>query len=89
MKKEKEIKIIDCDCDGPTCCGGRGIAVFQVIRKGKKMNLCTRCDFRTDDKTKKILKYVQKLPFIKLVTFDSLGALCLSNDIKNKIYPFI
>lgn len=87
-KKNKEVKIIDCDCNGFMCCGGRGIAVFQVTRKGKKMNVCTRCDL-SSDKNKKILKYCKELPAHKLIDFDSLGAICLANDIAEKKYPLI
>ena len=57
----KEIKIIDCDCNGWQCCNGRGIAVFQVMRDGKKMKVCTRCDLSSDT-DKKILSYVKKIP---------------------------
>jgi hypothetical protein len=81
-------KIIDCECDGPTCCGGRGIAVFVVERDGKDIKLCTRCDFGSDQ-NKRILKYVKKLPAEKLINFDSLGALCLANDIEKKTYPLV
>lgn len=81
------MKIIDCECNGPTCCGGRGIAVFEVERESKKMKVCTKCDFG-DDKGKKILKYVTKIPTKKLFDFDTLGAICLANYISEKTYPF-
>lgn len=82
-----EIKIIDCECDGNMCCGGKGIAVFQVERKGKKIKVCTRCDLMSD-KNKKILKYVKNIPVKKLMDFDALGAVCLANFINEKTYPF-
>lgn len=87
-KRVKEVQIIDCECNGDLCCGGRGIAVFQVERKGKKMLVCTRCDL-SSDKNKKILKYVTELPAQKLIAFDPLGAICLANYISDKKYPLI
>ncbi len=84
----KDVKIIDCECNGTSCCGGRGIAVFQVTREGKRMKVCTRCDF-SDDKDRKILKYATKLPAEKLMAFDSLGAFCLANYIAEKKYPLV
>lgn len=81
-------KIIDCECNGVMCCGGRGIAVFQVERDGKTMKVCTRCDF-SGDKNKKILKYVTKIPAKKLMDFDSLGAVCLANYIADKTYDMV
>ena len=85
---KEEVKIIDCECDGSMCCDCRGIAVFQVVRDGKKMNVCTRCDL-PGDKEKKILKYVKKIPAQKLIDFDSLGAVCLANYISEKKYPLV
>lgn len=81
------VKIVDCDCDGVMCCGGRGIAVFQVTRDGKKMNVCTRCDLSID-KDKKILKYAKKI-HEELVKFDALGAYCLEMYIADKTYPLV
>ena len=81
-----KVKIIDCECNGYMCCGGRGIAVFQVERKGKTMKVCTRCDL-SSDKNQKILRYVLKLPSKKLFDFDALGAICLASYIKDKKYP--
>lgn len=86
-KSVKLPKMIDCDCAGWMCCGGRGIAVFEVTRDGKVMRVCTRCDLG-NDKNRKILKYVMKLPGMTLVNFDSLGAMCLMNYIQEKKYPF-
>lgn len=85
---DTEVKIIDCECNGSTCCGGRGIAVFQVERDGKRMKVCTRCDIGSD-KDKKILKYVKKIPAQKLIEFDALGAMCLAGYIQEKTYKFI
>lgn len=85
MSKTK-VAIIDCECDGPMCCGGKGIAVFQVVRNGKKIRVCTRCDLGGDTQ-KKILRYVLKIPTKKLVDFDALGAFCLSSYIQDKKYP--
>ena len=85
---KKKIKLLDCECGGSSCCSGRGIAVFQIVRKGKKMKVCTKCDLSTD-KDKKILKYVAKIPAEKLINFDALGALCLGDDIADKKYPFV
>lgn len=84
MKTAK--KCIDCECNGTTCCGGVGIAVFQVERDGKLIRVCTRCDFSTD-KNKKILRYAQYIPKNKLMQFDALGAVCLENYLKNGDYP--
>lgn len=85
--KSNKVEIIDCECNGDMCCGGRGIAVFEVERGGKKMKVCTRCDL-SSDKNRKILKYVKKIPAKKLINFDSLGAFCLANYINDKKYPF-
>lgn len=81
---KKKVKIIDCECDGSMCCGGRGIAVFEVTRDGKKMKVCTRCDLPKDRKTRKILPYVKNIPAKKLIDFDALGAMCLAWDMKKK-----
>ncbi len=81
-------KIIDCECNGYMCCGGRGIAVFVVERDGKDIKVCTKCDF-SDDKNKRILKYVKKIPAQKLMDFDSLGAICLANYLSDKTYPLV
>lgn len=86
-KKTFEEKIVDCECNGTTCCGGRGIAVFEVERNGKKMKVCTKCDLLSD-KNKKILKYVKTISAKKLVDFDPLGAVCLADYIANGTYPF-
>ena len=86
-EKVKEVKILDCECNGSSCCGGRGIAVFQVNRNGKILKVCTRCDF-SSDKDKKILRYVKKLPAKKLMDFDALGTFCLVANIRDKDYPF-
>ena len=85
---KKEIKIIDCECDGSSCCGGRGIAVFRIKREGKTMKVCTRCD-TSDDTDRKILKYVKKIPAKKLMDFDALGTFCLMGYIENKKYKFV
>ena len=75
--KKKNVKIIDCDCNGASCCGGRGIAVFSVVRNGKKMKVCTRCDLAVDRPTRKVLPYVKNIPAKKLIDFDPLGAFCI------------
>lgn len=82
-KMIKGVKIIDCECDGPWCCGGRGIAVFSVEREGKKIKVCTKCDLQSD-KNKKILPYVSTIPASKLMEFDALGALCLAFELKDR-----
>lgn len=93
LRKRKKIAskkfatIIDCECEGNICCYGRGIAVFEVVREGKKIKVCTRCDLRSD-KNQKILKYVKRLDAGKLIEFDSLGAVCLARYIRDKTYPF-
>lgn len=82
----KKVKIIDCECDGSHCCGGRGIAVFSVRRDRKTLRVCTNCDL-SGDKHKKILRYVKNIPAKMLIDFDALGAICLANYIKDKDYP--
>ena len=85
---KKEIKIIDCECNGYMCCGGRGIAVYSIKRNEKEMKVCTRC-LLSSDKDVKILKYVLKLSPDKLMNFDALGTFCLMGEIKDKKYSII
>lgn len=86
-KKTLQVKIVDCECNGSQCCGGRGIAVFSVVRKGKTMRVCTKCDFSSDE-NRQILRYVKFLPVQKLIDFHALGAVCLGFYIRDKEYPF-
>lgn len=70
-----------CECDGPTCCHGRGPAAFEVTRDGKRMKVCTRCDL-TSDGDKKLL-VTRDMPAKLFFDFDPLGALCIAfNEIK-------
>jgi hypothetical protein len=84
MTSKTAVKIIDCECNGTTCCGGRGIAVYEVVRSGKKIKLCTKCDLPSDRKTRRILPYVKDIPAKKLINFDPLGAMCLAFDLADK-----
>lgn len=86
-RSKKRVALIDCECNGSMCCGGRGIAVFEVTRKGKKLKICTRCDLSTDKKTRRILPYVKNIPAKKLIDFDALGAMCLAFDLQDSLPP--
>lgn len=69
-----------CECaDGMPggCCMGRGPAAFEVLRDGKKMRVCTRCDFSSDEPTRKLLVRGTD-PMSIYSDFDGLGALCLA-----------
>lgn len=68
-----------CECPhaGYECCGGVGPAVFSVVRSGKKLKLCTRCDIE-EDKNRKVLPWVEKAPASLFINFDPLGALSLA-----------
>lgn len=75
-----------CECN--TCiiglggCGGLGPAAFEVTRKGKRIRLCTRCDF-SDDKDKTLL--VTEKDGAKLwLDFDPLGAFCIMGKLLEK-----
>lgn len=46
-----------CECDNGVvggCCLGNGPVAFEVVRDGRTMRLCTRCDL-SDDKNKRLL----------------------------------
>ncbi len=64
-----------CECDGPTCCGGRGPAAFRVTRGGKSMLLCTRCNLSSD--TEKVLLVTSHDKASVYADFDALGAMCI------------
>lgn len=68
-----------CDCDGATCCAGRGPAVYSVLRGGKRLNLCTRC-ILPGDAERTTLPGVKNLDFDALMRFDSLGTMCILFD---------
>lgn len=76
-------KIPICMCDGLMCCGGAAMAVFAVTRDGKRMTVCTHCDFRNDE-NKVILAYVftDLMDWDRQYREDALGALCLKNYIE-------
>lgn len=71
VQKVKEYLMCECPHASHECCGGRGPAVFEVTRDGKKLKLCTRCDFSSD---KKRLIVDGEYPLKTLVDFDPLGA---------------
>lgn len=76
MQLEDERSWPLCDCGGPTCCGGMGPAAFSVVRDGKTMNVCTKCDL-PDDVDKKTLPGIADMPAALFMDFDALGAMCL------------
>ena len=79
MKRKYE----KCECPeaNSMCCGGFGPAVFLVKRGGKKLKLCTRCDFSSDKRIKLLI--TGKEPARDLIKFDALGALCLTFALKD------
>lgn len=64
-----------CECDGATCCGGRGPAAYRVTRKGRSMLVCTKCDLSSD--TDKVLLVTKDDPAQVWMDFDALGAVCI------------
>lgn len=69
-----------CACDGSMCCGGRGPAVYQVVRNGKTIRLCTKCDLSSDSDKTLLVRKTDKTAKI-LMDFDALGAFCIVNDL--------
>ena len=68
-----------CECTsgfGSGCCHGQGPAAFQVIRDGKKVRLCTKCDLKSDRPTRVCLVTPAE-PIQPYAEFDPLGALCI------------
>lgn len=64
-----------CECDGAMCCRGYGPAAFSVVRDGKAMKVCTKCDLSSD--TNKVL-LVKKTDKTKIwMDYDPLGAMCI------------
>lgn len=70
-----------CQCDGATCCGGRGLAVYRVQRDAGEMLVCTWCYFPSDESTMEILPGVEAY-MDELLDFDRLGAQVLAQKIK-------
>ena len=58
------------------CCKGRGPAAFEVIRNGKTVKLCTRCNLTSDTATRRQLVTHEDDPSV-FFKFDPLGAFCL------------
>ena len=70
-----------CECDGISCCGGRGPAWLEVTREGRRIKVCTRCDL-TSDKDREIL--VQPTTPTKVFSdFDALGAMVIADLLQN------
>lgn len=68
-----------CECSGGLiglgCCGGTGPAAFSVVRDGKRIRVCTRCDLsRDEDKRLLVKKTDMAEPF---QSFDALGFFCI------------
>lgn len=69
-----------CECPEASamCCDGQGPVAFSVLRNGKRLRLCTRCDMSTDEDRKTLVKKTDN--FKLYLEFDTLGALCLAFD---------
>lgn len=67
-----------CECtSGCQCEVAPGPAAYTVVRDGKTMKVCTRCDFTSDRPTKKqLVKPVDNMEVFE--RYDSLGAFCLT-----------
>lgn len=74
-----------CECDGPSCCRGRGPAAFRVIRNGKAMLVCTMCD-TSSDKNKELLM-PKDADLEVFYDFDPLGGICLEQYLKGVLKP--
>lgn len=74
-----QYKMCECPQANSSCCGGRGPAVFSVKRGSKKLNVCTRCDFRFDKEKKLII--TEKYDFKTLMDFDPLGAFVVAGKL--------
>lgn len=69
---KREYQMCECPQANYSCCGGRGPAVFEVERDGKKLKLCTRCDLSSDKNRKLIID--EKYDANTLIDFDPIGA---------------
>lgn len=84
----KKVKKCECPKANPLCCDGKGPAAYKVKRNGKVLWLCTRCDFFSDEKLG-IHKQLLTMAGKTLIEFDSLGAVCVGWDIREKKYPLL
>ncbi len=64
----------DCAVAGPAGCDGP--AAFTVVRDGKKMKVCTRCDLSIDQQ--KTLLVTRDTPAHAFAAWDAFGFIMLS-----------
>jgi hypothetical protein len=73
----------ECDCDQHPHGAANAPVAFEVTRDGKRMKVCTRCDFSTDkDKLWLFDKSTPSGPFIE---FDALGAVCIALKLDEQV----
>ena len=74
-----------CQCDGPTCCQGRGPAAYRVEREGRTMRVCTKCDLSSD--ANKTLLVTEKDKADVWMEFDALGAFRIMHELQEARTP--
>lgn len=81
MEANENFPFGGCECRGGGCqCDEKvGPAAWSVVRDGKTMKVCTRCDFSEDKPTRKFLGDLNTnmAPFWE---YDVLGAFCIMGD---------
>lgn len=75
----------ECECDdqGCQCDWNPGPAAYTVVRDGKTMKVCTRCDLTSDKPTRKLLVTEDTDPVV-FAEYDLLGALHLANEVRKE-----
>ncbi len=68
-----------CECNGATCCGGRGPAAYEVTRDGRRMKVCTLCDLWSDINKKLLVTSDEKTKVY--FDFDAMGAFCIARKL--------
>jgi hypothetical protein len=68
-----------CECPDASglCCGGFGPATREVTRDGKRLKLCSKCDFTRDTDREYLVRPTDE----NILAFDYLGGFCMMGDL--------
>lgn len=78
MKAQPQYPYGCCECTSCDCsngCNGLGPAAYAVVRDGKAMNVCTRCDLPSDSSKTLLLKAEDPAECFR--EYDALGFMCI------------
>ena len=74
----------ECECrNGCRCACYAGPAAYEVIRNGKTMKVCTRCDLSSDVATRKLL-VTEDESGGEYGRWDSLGLFCILGELARR-----